>query len=150
MPSRHALWDDVPDARRAVMRAVKGKDTKPELAVRRMVHAAGYRYRLHRKDLPGRPDLAFGPRKKVIFVHGWFWHSHSDGVCKAARLPVIRVDYWAAKLEANRARDARNVAALKALGWQVLVIWECWLKDRDGTLMVVRDFLGRRDGAKGT
>ena len=150
MPSRNAPWDDVPDARRAVMRAVKAKDTKPELAVRRMVHAAGYRYRLHRKDLPGRPDLAFGPRKKVILVHGCFWHSHSDGVCKAASVPVIRVGYWAAKLEANRARDARNVAALEDLGWQVLAIWECWLKDRDGTLMVIRDFLDRLDGAKGT
>ena len=132
------------------MRAVKGKDTKPELAVRRMVHAAGYRYRLHRKDLPGRPDLVFGPRKKVIFVHGCFWHSHSDGVCKAASVPKARADYWAAKLEANKARDARNVKALEGSGWRVLTVWECWLKDRDGTLMVVRDFLGGFDGAEGT
>ena len=130
------------------MRAVKGKDTKPELAVRRMVHAAGYRYRLHRKDLPGRPDLVFGPRKKVIFVHGCFWHSHSDGVCKAASVPKVRADYWAAKLEANRVRDARNMAALHQSGWQVLVVWECWLKDRERTLVSVQTFLADETNGK--
>lgn len=130
------------------MRAVKGKDTKPEMAVRRMVHAAGYRYRLRCKDLPGRPDLAFRPRRKVIFVHGCFWHSHSDGVCKAASVPKARADYWAAKLEANRVRDARSVTALTDAGWEALTVWECWLKDLDGTLVVVRDFLGLLDGAK--
>lgn len=124
------------------MRAVKGKDTKPEMAVRRMVHAAGYRYRLHRKDLPGKPDLAFGQRRKAVFVHGCFWHQHLDAMCRRARMPLTRSDYWRPKLERNKERDARNMADLNHLGWDVLVIWECWLKDTERTSSALKAFLG--------
>lgn len=125
------------------MRAVKGKDTKPEMAVRRLAHGMGYRYRLHRKDLPGRPDLAFGPRRKAIFVHGCFWHQHDDDGCRRARLPLTRAEYWGPKLERNKERDARNVVDLGRLGWDVLVVWECWLKDVSRVSNVLEAFLGR-------
>lgn len=111
--------------RSRIMRAVKAKDTKPEIAVRRLVHALGYRYRLHRRDLPGRPDLVFGPRRKLIFVHGCFWHGHN---CKrGARMPKANADYWRAKIDRNRERDRTNSEALRASGWDVLTIWECEL-----------------------
>jgi DNA mismatch endonuclease (patch repair protein) len=124
-----APWPDVSEAARKAMRANKGRDTGPELAVRRMVHAAGWRYRLHRRDLPGRPDLVFGPRRRVIFVHGCFWHSHDDGVCTAASVPKTRADYWGPKLARNRERDAAALAALADAGWRALVVWECELRD---------------------
>ena len=92
------------------MSRVRGKDTKPELLVRRLVHGMGYRYRLHRRDLPGTPDLVFPGRRKVIFVHGCFWHRHPDPACKLARLPKSRTDFWLPKLEGNRARDIENAA----------------------------------------
>jgi DNA mismatch endonuclease, patch repair protein len=111
--------------RSANMRAIRSKDMRPELTVRSLVHKLGYRFRLHRKDLPGKPDLVFGSRRKVIFVHGCFWHSHA---CKAAHTPRSNQEYWVPKLRRNRLRDARNVAALKALGWKSLVVWECGLK----------------------
>lgn len=139
---RDGCWDDVPEARRAVMRAVKGKNTKPEMAVRRLVHGMGYRYRLHRKDLPGKPDLAFGPRKKAVFVHGCFWHQHCHPECRRARMPLTRVQYWRPKLERNRERDGCNVADLTRLGWDVLVVWECWLRDIDRTSDSLKAFLG--------
>ncbi len=120
------------------MRAIKGKDTKPEMAVRRLVHGMGYRYRLHRKDLPGSPDLAFGPRKKAIFVHGCFWHQHE---CQAGRLPKTRQELWRAKFDRNRARDERNVAALGQLGWDVLTVWECQLKGREALGDILASFL---------
>lgn len=116
-------WPDVPEARRKVMRAIKSKNTKPEMAVRRLVHGMGYRYRLHRKDLPGKPDLTFGPRNKAIFVHGCFWHQHPG--CRDARMPATRLDYWEPKLTANVVRDARNLRLLRRLGWSVAVVWEC-------------------------
>jgi len=116
-------WPDVPEARRKVMRAIKSKNTKPEMAVRRLVHGMGYRYRLHRKDLPGKPDLTFGPRNKAIFVHGCFWHQHPG--CRDARMPAKRLDYWEPKLTANVVRDARNLRLLRRLGWSVAVVWEC-------------------------
>jgi DNA mismatch endonuclease, patch repair protein len=94
-----------------------------------MVHRLGFRYRLHGKGLPGRPDLVFRGKKKVIFVHGCFWHRHTDSVCKLARLPKSRLDFWLAKLEANRERDNRNQRLLNAEGWGILVIWECELTD---------------------
>lgn len=117
-----------PDDRRRAMAAVKGKDTTPELAVRRMVHAMGYRYRLHAKELPGKPDIVFRPRKKAIFVHGCFWHRHGAARCGKAVTPKTRRAYWQAKLDRNVARDAAAIRALRRAGWSVLVIWECELR----------------------
>lgn len=136
------LFPDVSPATRKVMRANKAKDTKPEMAVRRLVHGMGYRYRLHRKDLPGRPDLVFGPRKKVILVHGCFWHRHLDPACKVASIPKSRLDFWLPKFEANRARDEASEAALKRAGWDVLTIWECHLRDVDHVRETLEGFLG--------
>lgn len=112
-----------PEDRSNLMGRIRGKNTKPEMVVRRLVHRMGYRYRLHRKDLPGRPDLVFAARRKVIFVHGCFWHQHEG--CRLAYKPKTRVAFWHTKLEANRARDTRNQHDLRAAGWDVLVIWEC-------------------------
>lgn len=120
-----------PEARSALMSRIRGKDTVPELYVRRLVHAMGYRYRLHRRDLPGTPDLVFAGRRKVIFMHGCFWHLHDDPNCKLARMPSSNQDYWKPKLERNRARDRENQRKLEALGWQVLVIWECQTRQKD-------------------
>lgn len=116
-------------ARSERMARIRGKDTNAEWLVRRLVHSLGYRYRLHRKDLPGRPDLVFATRRKIVFVHGCFWHRHGESTCKLARLPKSRLDFWLPKLEANAARDARNEAELRAKGWDVMVIWECELTD---------------------
>ncbi|MEO4041146.1 very short patch repair endonuclease [Hoeflea sp. CAU 1731] len=110
-------------ARSAVMRAVKSRDTAPEMVVRRLVHALGYRYRLHRRDLPGAPDLVFPGRRKVVFVHGCFWHGHDCP--RGARAPKTNADYWRAKIARNTARDARNAQALADAGWRVLTVWEC-------------------------
>jgi DNA mismatch endonuclease (patch repair protein) len=107
------------------MSRVKGRDTGPEWAVRRLVHGLGYRYRLHRKDLPGCPDLVFPSRRKVIFVHGCFWHRHPDPACKFARLPKSRLEFWVPKLERNRARDLHSQARLIDMGWQIMIVWEC-------------------------
>lgn len=123
------------------MARVRGRDTRPELVVRRLLHAMGYRYRLQAKDLPGRPDIVFRGRKKTILVHGCFWHRHPDATCKLARLPKSRLDFWLSKLEANRTRDLANVAALEALGWQVLLVWECGLQDREHLGNMLRNFL---------
>lgn len=112
-----------PLTRSQVMSRVRGKDTKPEMAVRRALWAAGYRYRLHAKDLPGRPDIVFRSRKIAIFVHGCFWHGHEG--CAGHRIPKSRSDWWAAKIARNKARDAEVREALKAMGWAVKVIWEC-------------------------
>ena len=109
--------------RSAIMSRIRGKDTQPELFVRRLVHRAGYRYRLHRRDLPGTPDLVFPSRRKVIFVHGCFWHKHPG--CPANRTPASNRAYWQPKLLANRRRDRRNERQLRAAGWRVQVIWEC-------------------------
>ncbi|MFD1702847.1 very short patch repair endonuclease [Methylopila henanensis] len=117
---------ETPERRSAVMRAVKGRDTGPEMAVRRAAHALGYRFRLHRKDLPGRPDLVFPSRRKAIFVHGCFWHGHD--CARGARTPKTNADYWRAKIARNMARDERVKAELAALGWETLTIWECELK----------------------
>ncbi len=111
-----------PPVRSRIMASVGQKNTEPEMVVRRLLHRLGYRYALHRRDLPGRPDLVFGPRRKVVFVHGCFWHGHH---CHKGRLPASRVEYWSEKIENNRARDATNVSDLQAGGWEVRVIWEC-------------------------
>ncbi|MCA3436293.1 MAG: DNA mismatch endonuclease Vsr [Rhodobacter sp.] len=105
------------------MAAIRGKNTKLEMMVRRGLHSCGLRYVLHGKKLPGKPDLVFPSRKTVVFVHGCFWHAHEG--CSAFRLPKTRPEEWEAKLLGNRSRDARNEAGLKALGWRVLILWEC-------------------------
>lgn len=123
------------------MATIRSKDTKPEMIVRRLVHALGYRYRLHRKELPGKPDLVFGPRKKVIFVHGCFWHQHDDPNCLDGRLPKSRLDYWLPKLERNQQRDKSNQTSIEATGWQVLTIWDCETKDTASLAKKLRFFL---------
>ncbi|MBM3114244.1 very short patch repair endonuclease [Jeongeupia naejangsanensis] len=125
--------------RSARMALVRAKNTKPELLVRRLVHGMGYRFRLHRRDLPGTPDLVFPGLGKVIFVHGCFWHRHVG--CALARLPKSRVDFWLPKLTANAERDARNVRALRRLGWGVLTLWECQLGNTVKLANKIRRFL---------
>lgn len=131
--------------RSQIMSRVRSKDTRPEMLVRQLVFAQGYRYRLHNRDLPGTPDLVFPGRKKIIFVHGCFWHAHAP--CKAARIPKSNVEFWRNKLEGNRARDEANLAALEALGWRVLVLWECDLRDIDALRSRVTAFLDHGTGA---
>jgi DNA mismatch endonuclease (patch repair protein) len=134
-----------PQQRSERMSRVRGRDTKPELVVRRLVHSMGYRYRLHRRDLPGRPDLVFPSRLKVIFVHGCFWHRHPG--CRLARLPKSRTDFWVAKLEGNRQRDIANQERLKADGWGVLVVWECTVCKPLDLREQIRNFLeGQGEG----
>jgi len=123
------------------MSRVRGKDTGPEMIVRRIVYGMGYRYRLHRRDLPGRPDLSLGKLGKAIFVHGCFWHRHDDSSCKLARLPKSRLEFWLPKLDGNRERDARNIALLQKDGWQVLVVWECELKNTASLRSKIQAFL---------
>ncbi len=123
------------------MARVRCKDTKPEFRVRRLVSSMGYRYRLHYKKAPGRPDLAFPGRRKLLFVHGCFWHRHPDPACPLARTPKSRLDFWIPKLEGNRARDIRRQQELQALGWSVLVIWECQLRDEEALRESIRAFL---------
>lgn len=118
-----------PEKRSEVMRAVKGKDTKPEIALRKALHRLGYRYRLNVKDLPGKPDLVFPRHKTVIFVHGCFWHGH--GCKRGRRVPKTNRAYWKDKIARNKARDEKNANALKALGWRVVTIWECELPGLD-------------------
>jgi DNA mismatch endonuclease (patch repair protein) len=118
---------ETPEQRSRIMRAVKGADTAPEMTVRRMVHAMGFRFRLHRADLPGKPDLVFPKLRKVIFVHGCFWHGHA---CKrGAREPKANRVYWRTKIARNKTRDAESLPALGATGWRSAVVWECELKD---------------------
>lgn len=119
-----------PDKRSAVMRRIKGKNTTPEMAVRKVLTGLGAHYRLHRKDLPGSPDIVLPGRRLAIFVHGCFWHGHD--CARGARVPKANRDYWVAKVDRNRVRDARTREALKALGWRVETVWECELKDRAG------------------
>jgi len=107
------------------MRAIRSKNTKPELLVRRALHAAGYRFRLHVANLPGKPDIVLPKYRTVIFVHGCFWHGHN---CKYFRLPQTRPEFWKTKIEANQARDTNNIAKLNQLGWQVILIWECAIR----------------------
>ena len=129
-----------PQQRSAVMARVKGKDTKPELKLRRLAHAMGYRFRLHRKDLPGSPDLVFPGRRAVIFVHGCFWHGHDCP--RGARQPKQNAEYWIAKIARNRSRDAAAQAALTEQGWRVGVFWECEMKNPDLLAAQLKAFLG--------
>jgi len=121
------------------MARIRSKDTIPEVEIRKLIHGMGFRFRLHRRDLPGTPDLAFISRRKVIFVHGCFWHVH-DG-CKNAILPKSNVEFWQKKLSANHARDVRNLNLLHECGWDVLTIWECELADLECIRRKIKDFL---------
>ncbi len=118
---------DIVDAetRSRMMRNIRGKDTKPELLLRRALHARGFRYRLHQKGLPGRPDLVFPKYRAAVFVHGCFWHRHPR--CPKATTPATREDFWQNKFAENTARDRRNIDQLQSVGWRVLVVWECEL-----------------------
>ncbi|MED5549602.1 MAG: DNA mismatch endonuclease Vsr [Pseudomonadota bacterium] len=141
-PSRYpGVMDHLDKKRRSRnMAAIKDRDTAPEMIVRRLAHAMGFRFRLHRRDLPGKPDLVFPGRKSVIFVHGCFWHQHSSEKCKT-RPPKSNTSYWLPKLERNVARDERNQSQLSSMGWRYLVIWECETKDRHSLASKISDFL---------
>lgn len=117
-----------PQKRSKIMRSIRSKDTKPELLVRKLAHALGYRFRLHCKDLPGKPDLVFPRLKKVIFVNGCFWHQHEAKKCPIASKPRTNIEYWEPKLTRTKERDKNNIAKLKRMGWSTLVIWECETK----------------------
>jgi len=121
------------------MSLIRARDTKPELLVRRLVHRCGFRYRLQGKRLPGKPDLVFASRGKVLFVHGCFWHRHPH--CALARLPKSRLGFWLPKLTENRRRDLKNLRALDRLGWKALVVWECELRDMSRLERKLRRFL---------
>lgn len=112
--------------RSRMMSGIRARDTKPEMVVRQFLHAKGFRFRVHRKDLPGRPDLALPRWKSAIMVHGCFWHGHER--CRYFRMPASRTDFWSAKIAANVLRDTTAIAALRSLGWRVLVIWECAIR----------------------
>lgn len=130
-----------PRRRSENMRRIRSKGMQPELEVRRLVFSMGFRFRLHARDLPGKPDLVFPRYKKVIFVHGCFWHNHKSTSCKIARMPKSNVGYWRPKLLANKHRDARNTAGLRKLGWNSLTVWECELHDRVQVAKKIRRFL---------
>ena len=137
--NRELAGERVDRTRSALMSRVRGKNTKPELVVRREVHALGYRFRLHRHDLPGTPDLVFPRLHKVVFVHGCFWHRHEG--CSRTTTPTTRAAYWQKKFEQNVQRDRRNVAMLEALGWITYVIWECETFDRSRLIELLSSFL---------
>lgn len=128
-----------PEVRRRTMQAVKSKDTAPELLVRSLAHRMGYRFRLHRKDLPGKPDLVFPGRRKAIFVHGCFWHGHD--CARGARVPKNNRDYWTKKIARNREHDRGTCTALTLSGWKYLILWECNLGNEQGLKAQVRKFL---------
>ncbi len=125
--------------RSAIMRAVKGRDTAPELAVRALLRRFAPGYRLHRKDIPGNPDVAYIGRKQAIFVHGCFWHGHDCP--RGARMPKANADYWRGKIAKNVARDTAHREKLAALGWRALAVWECELKDAAAVETKLRAFL---------
>ena len=125
------------------MSGIRSTGTTPEMTVRRVVHSMGYRYRVHRLDLPGKPDLVFPGRRKVIFVHGCFWHQHSASTCRIARHPKSNQEYWLPKLERNVTRDAENLARLREMGWEVFVLWECEVRTGLDFLGRVTEFLDR-------
>jgi DNA mismatch endonuclease (patch repair protein) len=128
-------------ARAERMSRVRGKHTKPEMIVRRLLHGQGYRYRLHARDLPGSPDIVFRGRRKAIYVHGCFWHRHPDETCKLARLPKSRREFWLPKLEGNRERDLRNQQLMIERGWSFLLVWECEISNRKRLVESLQGFL---------
>ena len=132
-----------PQQRSEIMRRVRSEDTKPEMTVRRLVHGRGFRYRLHVKDLPGHPDLVFPRTKKIVFVHGCYWHAHG---CPASELPESHRDYWEAKLQRNAERDKRNLRELRKVGWDVFTVWECQTRNLERlTRRLVRFLSEKRD-----
>ncbi|MBE0534524.1 MAG: DNA mismatch endonuclease Vsr [Phycisphaerae bacterium] len=139
LSSEHRSWN---------MSRIRSTNTKPEMTVRSLVHRMGYRFRLHRKDLPGKPDLVLPKYKAVIFVHGCFWHRHRG--CKRCTTPVTNEEYWLKKLKGNAERDKRNRRLLKALGWKVIVIWECEARNAEGLRRKVKGKLGNRRAYSGS
>jgi DNA mismatch endonuclease (patch repair protein) len=136
------MTDRVSEERRSyIMSRVGSKDTAPEMTVRRLLHRLGYRYRLHAAELPGRPDLCFPARRKVIFVHGCFWHGHD---CRYGHLPKTRVEYWQEKIATNRRRDLERISELAADGWSSLVVWQCETRDSERLTAKLVGFLGPR------
>lgn len=134
------MVDTLTPAQRSLrMSLIRSKNTKVERRVCKLINAMGYRYQSHKRDLPGKPDLVFARRKKIIFIHGCFFHRHND--CSLARLPKSRKNYWIPKLAGNVKRDVRNVTALRSLGWKVLSVWECQLKNEQALASRVRRFL---------
>lgn len=131
-----------PDQRSARMHLIRGSDTKPELAVRRLLHGLGYRYRLHAKDLPGKPDLVFRSRRKVVFVHGCFWHGHEE--CRMGRPPKSNLSFWLPKINSNRERDNRVVRELCQLGYESMIVWQCELADTVALQKLLICFLDSR------
>ena len=129
-----------PLTRSEIMARVRGRDTGPEMVVRRLLHAMGYRYRVQARWLPGRPDVAFTRRRRAVFVHGCFWHAH--GCARGARVPKANAAFWRAKFARNKERDAEALQALAAQGWGALTLWECELGDRDALAARLRAFLG--------
>ncbi len=121
------------------MASVRTKDTRPELAVRKTVHRMGYRYRLHDKGLPGKPDIVLPGHRKIIFVHGCFWHQHIG--CSASKRPATNIEFWNKKLDSNMKRDLKNQVHLKELGWQVCIIWECETKKKEKMILKLKEFL---------
>lgn len=134
MPDRFS-----PEDRSRLMSRVKGRDTKPELVVRKMLHAMGYRFRLQRRDLPGRPDIVLPRHSKAIFVHGCFWHGHPD--CPRSKRPESNTEFWDQKLSRNVERDKRNLRDLERLGWQVLTVWECETRKPDVLRRKIEEFM---------
>ena len=128
-----------PDARSHLMARIRSKDTKPELAVRHLLHRMGYRFRLHRRDLLGSPDIVLPVRRKIVFVHGCFWHGHTG--CRFATTPATRIDFWTAKISATKQRDARAVRQLRRSGWSVAVVWECQTRSLDQLARRLEHFL---------
>lgn len=132
------------------MSRIRSSGMKPERIVRSMVHRAGYRFRLHRRDLPGAPDMVLARHQAVIFVHGCFWHWHADPECPIAGLPKSNLDYWAPKLTRTRVRDQEHNSALANRGWRVLTVWECELRKPERVLSDIRRFLDPTDSLLGT
>lgn len=130
-----------PEQRSVNMSRIRSKGMKPEMQVRKLVHSMGYRYRLHRPDLPGKPDLVFPGRKAIIFVHGCFWHQHPDPNCQDARTPKSNLEYWQPKLRRNQMRDRDERDQLGTMGWRVFVVWECEIKQSDVLKERIRLFL---------
>jgi len=133
---------DSPETRSRIMRAVKSKDTTPEMLVRKVVHRMGYRFRLYRGDLPGKPDIVLPRLRKIIFIHGCFWHGHN--CTRGSRVPVNNRIYWTKKIARNRERDIEHQASLHDLGWDILVIWECQTRDENTTKSLLAEFLNFR------
>jgi len=133
-----------PAERSERMSRIRSKNSSPELKLRSLIHAMGFRYRLHVKELPGTPDLVFPSRKAVIFLHGCYWHRHED--CKLARLPKTKLDFWKPKLDGNKARDMLQQQQLRDLGWRVLIVWDCEMVYTERIAEIVRNFLCESDG----